>query len=194
MERQVDSTNQMETTIGVTALAVIDLQPVFLDMMSNAKQFRRRCSLLLETAELLGVRTYLTEQVPDKLGAFDEELAGLAPSAKCFAKSSFSAFGAESFEETLRSQGVEHLLLAGVETSICVYQTALDARRSGLAVTTLTDCVSCRRPTDGHWAMKALLDAGCHALSLETVFYALLGDARNPCFRDFSKLVQRYDA
>ena len=162
MERQVDSSKDMRTTLAATALAVIDLQPVFLDLVPQGEKFRRRCSLLLETASLIGMQTYLTEQVPEKLGSFDQELAAISPTAKRFAKSSFSAFGAEHFEDTLRSEGVEHLLLAGVETSICVYQTALDARRAGLTVTTLTDCVSCRRPEDGEWAVRALRDAGCH--------------------------------
>ena len=184
----------MEATLAATAVVVIDLQPVFLEMVATSEELRRRCALLLESAALTGMRIYLTEQVPEKLGPFDDELLALAPSASRFAKSAFSAFGAEGFEEALRTNGVEHLLMAGVETSICVYQTALDARRSGFAVTTLTDCVSCRRPVDGEWALRSLRDAGCHALPIETVFYSLLGTADNPLFRDFSKLIRRFDS
>ncbi len=195
MERQVDSTKEteMRATVAATAVLVIDLQPVFLEVVEAGKKLRQRNSLLLETAALTGMKTYLTEQVPEKLGEFDEELLSLAPSAPRFAKSAFSAFGAEGLEDALRTEGIQHLLLAGVETSVCVHQTALDALRAGFAVTALTDCLSCRRPKDGEWALRSLVDAGVHALPLETVFYALLRTAENPLFRDFSKLVRKYD-
>ncbi len=195
MERQVDSTKEteMRATVAATAVLVIDLQPVFLEVVEAGDKLRQRNSLLLETAALTGMKTYLTEQVPEKLGAFDQELISLAPSAPRFAKSAFSAFGAEGLEDALRTEGIQHLLLAGVETSVCVYQTALDALRAGFAVTALTDCLSCRRPIDGEWALRSLVDAGCHALPLETVFYALLRTAENPLFREFSKLVRKYD-
>ena len=195
MERQVDSAmeDEMKATVAATGVVLIDLQPVFLEMVSEAEELFKRCSLLLESAALTGMNTYLTEQVPGKLGSFNEDLAALAPNAARFAKTSFSAFGADGFEDALRSDGIEHLLLAGMETSICMYQTALDARRANFAVTVLTDCVSCRRPVDGEWALRALVAAGCSALPLETIFYALLGSADNLLFRDFSKLVGKYD-
>ncbi len=182
----------MEATIASTGIVLVDLQPSFLEMVFNGVELRKRCSLLMESAALTGMRIYLTEQVPEKLGGFDEDLTALAPTAPRFAKSTFSAFGAEGFVDALRADGIEHLLLAGLETTICVYQTALDAQRSGLGVTVLTDCVSCRRPTDGEWALNFLLSAGCRTLPVETVFYALIGTAKNSLFRDFSKLVQKF--
>tara|TARA_B100000959_G_C14911185_1_gene595179 strand:+ start:217 stop:807 length:591 start_codon:yes stop_codon:yes gene_type:complete len=195
MERQGDSTtyHEMEATIASTAVVGVDLQPVFLDLVTNGEKLRERCALLLESAALTGMRVYLTEQVPEKLGGFDKDLTALVPNAPRFAKSTFSAFGAEGFENALRTDGIEHLLLAGLETTICVYQTALDARRSGLAVTILTDCVSCRRPADEKWALGSLRDAGCHVLPVETIFYALISTAKNPLFRKFSKLIQKFD-
>ena len=195
MERQVDSTNepQLEDICRATAVVGIDLQPVFLQVVTNGEELRRRCSLLLASANLVGIKIHLTEQVPEKLGGCDDELLALAPSASRFKKSTFSAFGADGFEESLRVAGIEHLLIAGVETSICVYQTALDARHYGFDVTILTDCVSCRRPSDGEWALKALQDADCHTLAMESVLYSLLGTADNPLFRDFSKLIKKYD-
>ena len=195
MERQVDLTKEeeMRATVAATAILVIDLQPVFLEVVEEGEALRQRCSLLLETAALTGMKTYLTEQVPEKLGGFDEKLGAFAPSARHFTKSAFSAFGADGLEDAIRADGIEHLLIAGLETSVCVYQTGLDARRSGFAVTALTDCLSCRRPTDGEWALRSLVDAGCHALPLETVFYALLQTAENPLFRDFSQLIRKYD-
>ncbi|MFP6900217.1 MAG: isochorismatase family protein [Opitutales bacterium] len=192
MERQGDSTTDEVT--ATTVVVLLDLQPVFIEVVTNPEVLRRRNALLLEAASLFGMRVLLTEQVPDKLGGFDEELVALASNAPRFAKSAFSAFGAEGFTDALPAEGVDHLLLAGVETPICVYQTALDATRAGLKTTILTDCISCRRPTDDEWALRCLGNAGCNLLPVETVFYELLGEATNPLFRDFSRLVRKYDS
>lgn len=192
MERQGDSTSEVET--ATTVVVSIDLQPVFIEVVTNPEVLRCRNALLLEAASLFNMPILLTEQVPDKLGGLDEDLSALAPDAPHFAKSAFSAFGAEGFGDALRDTGASHLFLAGVETSICVYQTALDATRAGFQTTILTDCISCRRPSDGEWALRRLRDAGCNLLSVETAFYELLGEASHPLFREFSRLVRKYDS
>ena len=192
MERQGDSTSEVET--ATTVIVSIDLQPVFIEVVANPDALRSRNSLLLEVASLFSMPILLTEQVPEKLGGLDEELFALASDAPRFSKSAFSAFGAEGFGDALRDMGASHLLLAGVETSICVYQTALDATRAGFKTTILTDCISCRRPSDGEWALRYLQNAGCNLLPVETVFYELLGEASHPLFREFSGLVRKYDS
>jgi nicotinamidase-related amidase len=109
--------------------------------------------------------------------------------APVFKKDTFSALGATGLLNALADDGIEHLLLAGVETSICVYLTALEALSSDLEVTILTDCVTCRRPSDGEWVLRKLALAGCHLLPVESVFYGILGGASHPLFRAFTKLV-----
>jgi nicotinamidase-related amidase len=79
-----------------------------------------------------------------------------------------------------------------VETPVCVYQTAIDALRSGLQVTVLADCVGARRPDDAQVCLQALARAGAHLLPAETVFYSVLGSAEHPAFRAYTELVKRY--
>ena len=162
---------------GLAVLA-IDLQPVFLEVVEDSNNFFKSCRFLFETVELLGLPLYLTEQVPAKLGHTDDRLLDIAESAPVYAKDSFSALGAPG-------------LAAGVETSICVYLTALEALSLGKDVTILSDCVSCRRPSDGDWALRKLAVAGCHVLPLESVFYGIIGGADHPCFREFSELTRQ---
>ncbi len=177
---------------GLAVLA-IDLQPVFLEVVADSNNFFKSCRFLFETVELLGLPLYLTEQVPAKLGHTDDRLLGLAESAPVYAKDSFSALGAPGLADSFSTIGAEHLILAGVETSICVYLTALEALSLGKDVTILSDCVSCRRPSDGDWALRKLAVAGCHVLPLESVFYGIIGGADHPCFREFSKLTRQRD-
>ncbi|MBE2215211.1 MAG: isochorismatase family protein [Opitutaceae bacterium] len=87
---------------------------------------------------------------------------------------------------------VYHLLLAGIETPICVYQTALHAQDNELDVTILSDCTTGRRPEDCYVVLESLARAECHVLPAETVFYSMLGSSLNPRFPHFTRIVKRY--
>jgi nicotinamidase-related amidase len=175
-----------------TLLLGIDLQPVFLAAISDGPAVLRRCQFALEAATGLGIPALFTEQIPAKLGATAPELAALGPKLETHAKDSFSAFGDESITRRIQEIGAEHLLVCGVETSICVYQTSIAALRNEYQVTVLTDCVGARRADDAERCLAALARAGCHLLPAETVFYAVLNDARHPFFRPYTALVKKY--
>ena len=194
MQRNMQEETEIGEAAGQPAALLVDLQPVFLDVVEDGPALLANCRLFLEAAELFGLPIHLTEQVPEKLGGTDERLASLVPDLRPFPKTGFSAFSAAGLPEALRDSGVGHLLLAGVETSVCVYYTALDALDEGMDVTILADCVSCRRPKYGEWALRKLAAAGCHLLPLETIFYGILGGAEHPCFKAFTKLVRGRDS
>jgi len=175
-----------------TLLLCIDLQPVFLGAMADSARLQARCAFALEASQGLGVPAFFTEQVPAKLGPTDAALRALAPQAEAHGKDAFSAFGDEKITRRLQEIGAEHLLICGLETPVCVYQTALAALRNEYQVTILTDCVGARRPDDAAVALAALARAGCHLLPSETVFYAILNDARHPFFRAYTGLVKKY--
>ena len=107
-----------------------------------------------------------------------------------FPKETFSAMADEAVRAELKAREVEHVLLCGLETPVCVYQTALDLRASRREVTLLADAVSGRRPDDSVACLRALERAGVHVLPTDTVVYALLHDARHPFFRTFTPLVK----
>ena len=92
----------------------------------------------------------------------------------------------------LKTGGTKHLLICGLETPICVYQTAVDALKAGYKVTLLADCLGARRAGDAATVLAQLVHAGCQVLPAETVFYALLHEASHPYFRNYTKLVKKY--
>lgn len=173
-------------------LLCVDLQPAFLKAIADARRVERRCGFAIQAAAGLGIDVLFTEQAPAKLGGTHPELLPLAPSAAVMAKDSFSAFANDSIRETVRSRNIEHVLLCGIETPVCIYQTALDALAAGLEVTLLSDCVSARRPDDAQACLAALTRGGVHVLPSETVFYALLQDVRHPFFKAYTQLVKTY--
>lgn len=181
--------NAEESLFPRVALLVIDVQPAFLKVIPNAEALLQRLRFSLSVANLFGFPVLFTEQVPDKLGGTEESLVKLAPSAPRLAKQRFSATGAEGFNSWVSGHGIEHFLITGIETPICVYQTAISLIRDDQEVTLLTDCVGARRPDDGRNALKFLSHSSAHCLPSETVFYSLLESAEHPLFRDYTRLV-----
>ena len=175
------------------ALMIVDMQPAFLDAIEKAADITSRCKFALETADLLGIQVIFTEQSPEKLGCTEPSLLAAAPHGMVFNKTTFSAFGAEGLPEKLRDKRIRHLLLAGIETPICIYNTAVQAQAHDMETTLLQDCIGARRTSDEQSVIQFLRQkSDCHILPSETIFYSLLNDAKNPLFRDFTKLVKKY--
>lgn len=173
-----------------TALLCIDVQPVFVRAIADGARVQRRCEFAIAAAHGFGLRVVFSEQVPAKLGGTAPELLAAAPGAPALGKETFSALADDAIRTAVAP--AEHLLLCGLETSICVYQTALDALHAGLHVTILSDAVGARRPDDATACLAALRHAGAHVLPSETVFYALLGDVRHSFFKTYTQLVKSH--
>ena len=180
--------------LEAVALLVIDMQDSFLAPIANSDQLLVRCGLAVSAARALGIKVIFTEQVPDKLGPTNEKLLALAPGARVFPKDAFSALQAPGIHEHLKRLGVYHLIVVGIETPVCIYQTALHARDSDLDVTVLSDCVGGRRADDCRVAIDSIVRTDCHVLPGETVFYSMLGSGSHRHFRQFTDLVKQFGA
>lgn len=173
-------------------LLCIDVQPAFLKAIPNSDRVLRRCQFAIEAASGLNIPVAFTEQVPQKLGGTAPELLKLVTKPRQFSKSTFSALSDDGIRDAIRGFDVEHLILCGVETSICVYQTALDALDMNLQVTILSDAVGARRPEDAATCIEALKRTSVFILPSETVFYSLLQGVHHPFFKTFTQLVKNY--
>ena len=183
----------MSEAAATTLLLAVDLQPAFLEAIPGGTRTLRRAAFAISAARGLGLAVAFTEQVPAKLGPTAPSLLALAPEAPVFAKETFSALADDAIRAALlEKRSIDHLLLCGIETPICIHQTALDALRAGITVTLLSDVIGARRGDDAEVCLGALRAAGVHVMPSETVFYSLLGSARHPFFRDFTKLVKAH--
>ena len=172
-------------------LLLIDFQDVFLKEIPDRERLLKRSTFALKAAELLDISVAVTEQIPEKLGATTGALSGYwEVNTPVFGKSAFSAFEAEGIQRWIEIKQIDHLLLAGIETSICVYQTALQALGADIGVTLLSDCISERRLEDRAPVLEQLLSMDAHILPSETIFYSLIGSAAHPQFREFNELVK----
>ncbi len=182
----------MTTYPATPLLLCLDMQPVFLAAIPESQRVQWRCSFALEAARGVGLSVLFTEQVPAKLGGTATDLLALCDQPEIMGKGAFSAFGDKKIAAHIRASGVKNLLICGIETPICVYQTAVDALKAGYKVTVLSDCIGARRAGDAATVLAHLAHADCAVLPAETVFYALLHEARHPFFRNYTALVKKY--
>jgi nicotinamidase-related amidase len=173
-------------------LLCVDLQPVFLKAIQDSERLVRRCTFAASAAQGLGIKVAFTEQAPKKLGGTAPELLAAVKTPVLFSKTTFSAFADDGIREAIKGADVEHIILCGLETPICVYQTALDAVDNNIQVTILSDAVGARRPADADVCLRSLGRHGVYVLPSETVFYSLIQGTDHPFFKGYTELVKKY--
>jgi hypothetical protein len=175
-------------TAADSILAVIDVQDKLLAKMPAAAGLVRNVCFLVDVAKLLGVPAVGTEQYPKGLGPMTAEVAGRL-SAPCLSKTAFSGCGAAGFLAELRGTGRPNVVLAGMETHVCVLHTALDLLDAGFAVFLPVDAVASRFAVDHDTAVRRLERAGVIPTTAEAVAFEWVGDAAHSQFKAVSKLV-----
>ena len=174
-------------------LLLIDFQDCFLKVIPNNDRLLKRTAFAIEAANLLGCSLMVAEQLPEKLGPTTAELQKHFPNkTPILAKSTFSVMNNQSFSEWIGRNQIEHLLLMGLETPICIYQTAIQALSEGIGVTVLSDCIGERRFEDRDPTLRQLLAMDAHVLPAETIFYSLVASADHRHFHAFTDLVKKY--
>lgn len=171
-----------------SALVVIDVQDRLLVKVPSAAQLVRNAGFLLDVANLLEVPVLATEQYPKGLGPTTAELARRLPASPP-AKTAFSCCGAGTFLEELEMLRRPNVVLVGMETHVCVSQTALDLLQAGLHVYLAVDALAARGPVDHDTALRRLEQAGAVPTTVEAVAFEWTADAANPKFKAVSSLV-----
>ncbi len=166
-----------------TVLVVIDVQEKLMAAMARRAAVVTAADKLIRAARLLEVPVLFTVQYVKGLGPVCTELAeataGLAP----IEKMTFSCCGADAFTRALKDAGRQRVLLCGVETHVCVQQTALDLLAGGHDVYLAADAVCSRRDSDGAVALERLRDRGAVLTTTEAAVYEWLREAGTPQFK-----------
>jgi nicotinamidase-related amidase len=174
-------------------LVLIDMQERLADVMPRRDAVIASAVLLARVAAALGIPAIVTRQYPRGLGETAPELAealgGLVP----IDKTAFSCMGEPVFRERLDVLARRQVLLTGMETHICVTQTALDLLAEGYDVYVVADATCSRRDADRDAAFERLRGAGATVLTAESAIYEVLGEADTPEFRQVLPLVKAHD-
>ena len=175
-----------------TALVVIDMQQPFLTVMHDRERLLVNARLLVQSAVTLGVPVVPTTQYAERMGGIVPDLAALYPDSAFTAvdKLCFSCAGADGFLDALASLDRRQVLLCGLETHICVSQTALDLLHRGYQVHVAADAVSSRTLEKHKLGMERMRDGGVLPCAAEAAVYELLGGAGTPEFKAVLQLVK----
>jgi nicotinamidase-related amidase len=167
-------------------LVVVDIQEKLLPPIFQKEQLLKNSQLLIRLAGILKIPAIVSTQYSKGLGGTVPEIASLLPQTQAIDKQMFSCFGSDVFCTVLkRLPGHRNtVLLCGMESHICVMQTALGALREGYVVHVASDAVSSR----SEWNWKVGLDrmraAGAIVSSTEMAIYELLRSSAAPGFRE----------
>ncbi len=172
-----------------SVLVVVDMQPSFLRPIHGADQVLERCQFLVKVAKRLGVPIIATAQYPDRMGGLCPELSTLLPGSP-IGKLCFSCAGEPKFNQELERTKRTHAILCGIETHICVTQTALDLIEGDYDVAVVGDAVSARSGDMHSIGLARMRDVGVEVVHSESAAYEWLGTAENEAFRDVLAMVK----
>ena len=154
----------------------------------GATRIIQNISFLIDAARILGMPIQATEQYPKGLGATVSELAAKLPERP--EKTAFSCCAIPSVIDHFRREARPKVLLAGIETHVCVLNTALDLLALDFRVFIAVDSVAARFAIDHDTAVRRLESAGVVLTTCEGAAFEWVGGASHPGFKEISKLVQ----
>lgn len=166
-----------------TVLLVIDIQERLAAAMPNRVTVVERTSFLAQIAQVVGVPIIVTRQYPRGLGGLDSSLAQALRETEPVDKVTFDCFCEPSFASALASVDARQALITGMETHICVAQTALAALREGYDVHVCADATCSRDETFHRLALSRLAHAGAVVTCSESAAYELVGRAGTDEFK-----------
>ncbi len=173
-----------------TALVIIDIQGKLLNVMFEKEALLENAQKLVKGIQLLGVPIVMTEQNPKGLGPTQPEITQIIPEVAPIAKYSFSCCQDKVFQQAIEKVGRKQVLLCGIESHICVYQTAMELLKSGYEVQVVADVVSSRTARNRDIALTRMQSEGAKLTSTEMALFELLQTAENLKFKDISRTIK----
>jgi nicotinamidase-related amidase len=170
------------------ALAVIDIQEKLLPPIFEKERLVRNAQLLVRLADILMLPIIVSTQYVKGLGPTIAEISALMPAVKTVDKMEFGCFGNGEYCSTVAGLANRNtLLVCGMESHICVMQTALGALNQGLNVHVAADAVSSRTELNWKIGLNRMQAAGAVMSSTEMMIYELLGKSGTPAFKEMLK-------
>lgn len=191
MTQRVSKNDLCDASVG--QLVIIDIQQRLAGAMAEEPRLRviRNAGILIQAAALLDIPLLVTEQYPKGLGATEEGVAWHFPkNLSVMEKTCFACSGSDAFRDTLNANERHQVILTGMETHVCVLQTAMELNRSGYTVFVVEDGVCARRELHHHNALGRMRDAGVIVTNTESVLFEWLRDAGHKHFKQVSALIK----
>jgi isochorismate hydrolase len=175
-----------ENTIGL----VVDIQERLVPVMEESEQFVENCIKLIQGLQILGLPLLVTQQYTKGLGETIGEIKAVINDFQYIEKKDFSCFDEPVFADKLALSGAKFVIICGIESHVCVLQTAIDLKEAGYVPVVVMDCISSRSFVNMDYAGERFRYEGIMMTSLESVLFELTRSAGTPEFKEISKLVK----
>lgn len=174
-------------------ILIVDIQEKLLKMLAEDK-ISDKAVKLLQAAEILGIPAVITEQYPKGLGKTPEKIRDqFRPGMVIFEKTSFGAMGEKGFRELIAGFKKAKILICGIETHVCVYQTAAELIQEGYKVEVIKDITASRSEFEFNTGLEKMKQLGIKVTSLEIALFELLRTSKHPKFKEIQGLIKDRD-
>lgn len=173
-----------------TVLLVVDVQGKLAEIVYESEKLLRNIETLIKGAHLLDLPIIWVEQYPKGLGSTQESLKKHLQDEPYFEKISFSAYRNEQFKSHIDLLNRKNVLLTGIESHVCVYQTGKDLLRADYSVQIVEDAMSSRTKENKEIGIKKLNQLGATSTSVEMALFELMETAEIDSFREISRLIK----
>lgn len=177
-------------SVEKTALIIIDVQGALAQVMSGREELFDSLRKLIKGVRILGLPIVWAEQVPAKLGKTIPQLAELLDGVTPVAKNTFSCCADKNFMAKIKELGRRQLLVAGIETHVCVTQTVIELLGMGYETHVVSDATSSRTRENRGIGLERMKDCGAVMTSVEMALFELLKKAEGSEFKRIMKIIK----
>ncbi|MBI5569758.1 MAG: hydrolase [Desulfomonile tiedjei] len=171
-------------------LILVDVQEKLSAAMHEKEALIDSTVRVAKGAKILGVPILWTEQNPQGLGPTVPEVREVLTEGEPVTKLSFSCCGEPQFMDAVEKLGRKQVIIGGIESHVCVYQTVADLLGRGFEVQVLADCVSSRTPANRNLGLEKCRQLGAGITSVEMALFEMLGAAEGDKFKQMLKVVK----
>jgi nicotinamidase-related amidase len=173
-----------------TMLIIIDVQEKLFRVMYEREDLLRQLRQMIQAAREFGLPIIWAEQYPEGMGKTLPELTELLGGLHPISKRTFSCCAHPPLLDAILATGCKQALLVGIESHVCVYQTAIDLLGRGFEVEVVADCVSSRSAENRQIGINRIQQAGGRVTSVEMAIFEMLQAAEGPHFKSILKIVK----
>jgi nicotinamidase-related amidase len=173
-----------------SCLLLVDIQERLLPAMTDGEAVVRNAVILAKSAARLGIPVLVSEQYPRGLGRTMPAVAEVAPQDGRFEKTEFSCLRNDAFRRRFRELRRPQPIVLGIETHVCVLQTAFDLVKEGCDTIVVADGVASRTAANRELALQRMARGRVEIASTEMVLFEWLGRAGTPDFKELSPLIR----
>ena len=178
----------MRINVEETLFCLVDVQDKLYPHVTNKDEVEKNLITLVKGLKVLSVPFIVNEQYKKGIGETIPSLKELVEEYPHFEKTTFSCYKNEATIDAINGLNKKVVIVAGIETHVCVLQTCIDLLEAGLEVVIVTDCCTSKKDTD--MAITRLVQAGVIPTTYESLLFELTLNAKNPVFKEISNLVK----